>query len=234
MDPLQVHSVQGYWEKPPIKISFKNGDWNASEIGAIQAGAKTWNTFFGASKGFAIFDQGPDGTGNTSNSNQAGPTCSGGTLGDGAVIYRRASGWTKSKSAIAVTTTCYRNNTGGNSNGVPILYNAIMEFNYVDFFMSGTKCPSTGASPCVPDIQSIALHELGHLLGLDHACGPLGAPNQSKSYMGCPNAATDPDDPIISTVMFPTVFFDTSGTGEVKQKLTENDQGRANCAYLDF
>lgn len=218
----EVNTIQGNWTSAPtapIKVSMYAGDWASSEISAIQAGGATWNAFTTASKGFTMFDMGPSG-GYQSTANQTVPDCSGGTLSDGTVLYKRFSSWTKSSAAIAVTTTCFRTQTNGT---LPQIYNAIMEFNYVNFF--------TQQSGKFPDVQTIALHELGHLLGLDHSCGPLNQPNQNKAYTSCPDPTADPSNAVFNTVMFPTVFFDQNGVGEVKQALNADDEGRANCAY---
>lgn len=217
----QTNTLLGRWSSTPIKVSIHGGgEFNASDIAAVQAAGATWNSFFSASKGLSVFDMGPGGSGYTSTSVQNSPACGSGTIADGTVIYKRPSSWTKSTAAVAVTTTCY---TPANNGGLATIYNAIMELNYVNFF--------TAASGHFPDLQSIVTHELGHLMGLDHSCGPLNRPNQSKSYMACPDYNADPNNPLISTMMFPQVFFDQTGAGEVKRALTENDEGRANCLY---
>src|SRR5579883_2602770 len=50
----QINSLQGHWSSLPIKVSLHAGDFNATEIQAIQAAATTWNTFFGTSKGAQV------------------------------------------------------------------------------------------------------------------------------------------------------------------------------------
>ncbi|MBI3555095.1 MAG: hypothetical protein HY074_02375 [Deltaproteobacteria bacterium] len=216
----EANTIQGHWATTPAKVSLHVGDFDPSEVNAIQAGGASWNTFFQASKSFNMFDMGPPGGGNISSNAQSTPTCGSGTLADGTVLYKRFSNWTHNAAAIAVTTTCF---TPNNNGGLATIFNAIMEFNYVNFYVA-----SAGR---FPDMQSIAVHELGHLLGLDHTCGPLGRPNQAKPFTACPDVNADPNNPVIATVMFPQVFFDPSGAGEVKQILTADDQGRANCAY---
>ena len=208
----QANSLQGRWARLPIKVSFRAGTFSSAEIQAVQAAAASWNDFYAQSKNAAAFDA----AGYESNLNQSLPSC-GNTLADGTVLYQRRSNWTKSPSAVAVTTFCFKNATDG---GLSTIVNSIMEFNYQNFFV-----PRSGL---LPDLESIALHELGHLLGLDHSCGAL---RTGLSNVACPDHNTDPNHFLVATVLFPSVLFDSTGAGEIKRSLTENDQGRANCLY---
>jgi hypothetical protein len=177
--------------------------------------ATTWNTFYLASRGAAVFNYGSDGSPNSSSNNVADPNCSDTAPADGTVIYKRGV-WTRGQSIIALTRSCRRTIAG---ESLPIFTNAIIEMNYQHFF--------TQASNRFPDLQSIFLHELGHLLGLAHSCGPIdgGRPN-----VQCPNSTAADTLNLRSTVMYPDWEFSGS-VGEQRRALTENDMGRANCLY---
>lgn len=209
--PGQEYSFQGVLDVIPVKLLFESS-WGA-ESADIVAAANTWNTFTTKVHDFALFDANG---GNVTTQNLTAPTCSF-TTTQGVPIYRRGS-WTASESAVVAKTTITSCGATVNAKGLTPIKAAIMEFNYVNFF--------TGTNP-MPDRQSIALHELGHLLGLDHSCGPL---KNGQSNIGCPDQKSDPKNFLFSTVMFPDVFF-RDKTGEVKRTLRGNDQGRTNCIY---
>jgi hypothetical protein len=75
-------------------------------------------------------------------------------------------------------------------------------------------------------IQSIALHELGHVIGLDHSCMDGAG---TGNYKGC--SSLDEDHPYRSASMFPVLRGPSVmwGGPELKEGLKENDTVRANC-----
>lgn len=73
------------------------------------------------------------------------------------------------------------------------------------------------------DVQSLLLHELGHVLGLLHSCnGSGGADTDVTSAVNCSLAPVE----YLNAVMFPALFV-----GQVRRALTQNDYNRINCLY---
>ena len=208
----QKTTLKGYWSVKPIPLAVQAVDFSPSEIGAIEAAIATWNDFFQQSKGFQLYLAGDNlldvvSTGGSRLTNRT--ICTQQAVNTRGftrhiMIYKVSSNWPYGSSVIGLTSTCPSRTANST---YPMYFSALMEINYQHFF--GTGLP-------VPDLQTIILHELGHMLGLDHSC----------SGSGCSEA---PDD-YKEAVMYPSVGFD--GTqGHTKRTLMLNDQHRANCLY---
>jgi hypothetical protein len=220
LPPEQSGTISGKWNATPIPVAFHSGDFSPAEMAEMANSAGTWNGFYKASMGLLPIDFGA-GTGGYYTSAATRPTsvCSQsiltGTTFSGPVVIYKMGSWPYPNipNAIALTSFCPEPGTPPPGQYKPI-FMAIMEINYQNFFVAGQKRP---------DLQSIVLHELGHVLGLNHSCGPA-------STAGVPGCNESPPE-FVDAVMAPVFGFDASGAGEQKRTLTINDQGRANCLY---
>ncbi|MFZ9594849.1 MAG: hypothetical protein ACO3A2_02090 [Bdellovibrionia bacterium] len=218
----QSGTISGKWAIGPIPVAFQQGAFSADEIRAITAAMDTWNQFSMKAQGVTMFDYGGSATeprlSASLNPKASNSLCSSGLIQStsfkGAVVIYKLGTWPSNyaSSAMALTTYCTIPGTPYNS-----FFSAVMELNYQSFFAAGTGR--------YPDLQTITLHEFGHLVGLNHSCefdNKSGTPN-------CSSPSLNPEYFIAS--MYPRFGFDGSGAGEVKQILRTNDQTRTNCIY---
>jgi len=214
----QSMTLSGKWTVTPVPIAFAAGQWQPSEMAAMTAAADTWNQFYEASESFQLIDYGGN-SASPRTSTQALPAdpCSnpmlvGSKFNVPIVIYKDTT-WSYSSSLIALTRFCTPSGTTTTSN-ILDMYSAVMEVNYQDYFTNGM----------VPDLQSIVLHEMGHLAGLNHSCNGGANPG----FPECSENTT-----YASAVMAPVFTFNSSGQGNENRSLTANDEGRANCLYTN-
>ena len=211
----QANTFLGDWKNHAVPIAFASGNFSASEKTAVLAAIESWNSFYGQVNGYAVFD----GQGGKEAAISAPPTniCGSysiirnGTFQDSIILYKRGSGWSYGSGAIGVTTTC------PDSHGT--FYNAQMEINYQNYF---------GGGQMVPDLQSIVLHELGHLGGLDHSCASGGRNAKGAAVPDCGSASLPTD--YYAAAMYPVMHF-SGGQQIVHRTLEKNDQGRGNCLH---
>lgn len=208
----QSKLFKGHWTARPIPLAVVVQDFSSNELQAIQAAIETWNLHFEAAKGFSLYLSGSSPLVQVSSGGArvtSATTCSQTVIGPSGftgriMIYKNANSWAFGSQVIGVTSLCP---VSTNNSQYRMFISAVMELNWVDYFRSGKP---------QPDLQSVILHELGHLLGLDHSC------NGSK----CSGVSTDYRE----AVMYPALGFDGM-TGRQKRSLNANDQGRANCLY---
>lgn len=206
----QKDTLQARWYSGPVPLasatSFSTGERESFESAAAQ-----WNDFFSHTHGSSVFQvQGPSSQALGTPSDLCSKTIVYGGVFSGQVVVHKVNNWSNGNGVIALTSFC----PSGSGNGYPAIYNAMIELNYKDYWASGKK---------QPDLNSILVHELGHLLGLDHSCTVSGGTSGFVQCNGAPQ-------PYLSAVMYPTVLFNGL-QGEQRRDLDGNTQGRANCLY---
>lgn len=207
----QVNTIMGKWPQTPVPIAFHTGDFSAAEENAIMAAADVWNAFYQASgRGNAVIDYGTQTFPYRSGQTKQSDVCAHRILTDlgfvgRIVIYKTTASWAYGQAVIALTTLCK-----DSGSPYPAIYGGMSEVNFQNYFVSGQK---------QPDLTSIYVHELGHLIGIDHSC--------DADRPGFPSCVGAPDD-YLSAVMYPGVKFNGL-IGEPRRQLNVNDKSRANC-----
>lgn len=209
----QSGSLNGRWSNTPIPVAMHTGDFNSSERDAMQAAILAWNDFFQQSKGFPIFGF----AGESSEPYSPGASCPAPQAPTGPydrpiVAFKEAQNWPFGTGAIGVTVFCLASDPA--PNGFPRINAAKIIINYKDYFLTNLQ----------PDLKSIFVHELGHLLGMKHSCSNGGE-------TGSPDCGPGVNGDYLLAVMNPNINFPDQTHGEVKDFPRSNDQGRANCLY---
>ncbi len=209
----------GKWPALQIPLAFKKDDFSDYEMSEMVKAATTWNEFYVKSHGFPLFDFGDPNSPALSNTEKPGVNelcnthvmLSGNTFVDRVIIYKSVE-WPKEKDASAIALTTFCSTTASPINR---LSSAMIDYNYQNFFV--------GDGAKVPDLQSIQLHELGHVVGLAHSC-------EGGGVEGIPECSSSPQS-YLDAVMYPAIYFDDNKQGLERIILRKNDMERSNCLY---
>jgi hypothetical protein len=187
-------------------------DHGADYMAAIQAAAQRWNDFGQQQKGSDFFTIG---TGDLPDDLRSArfADCNLNDAGDENHFYMMLvtdmSQWQKNNFTSSIpggTVRCYVN--GALTKQVIMVNPSLIQ-------------PS--------QFMSVAIHEMGHSLGLDHSC-QIG--DGTDSFVGC-NKITDSHDPYYLAVMYPQLVWDPTLEDNlaIKEDLQTNDMERASCFY---
>lgn len=230
----QERTLRARWIKYPIPIAISASSFSAAQITQITQALDTWNAFYAKSLGITVFDYREGGAVRT-----ADPSIP--------AVCEKINYDPISKAWVSPVTIYRRNNWTAAS------------YDKVIMALTRDSCPLVSASPLfqfksaqieinfesynwgptpisgmkMPDLQSIVTHELGHLLGLTHSTSVDPAENGAPYYVPVYNAST-PAEYRQAVMFYGFPASETPGLSEIRRSLNRNDQGRANCLYMDL
>ena len=215
-------SIRGKWGTLPIPLVFDRDFYVTDNGGAIpdlKGAISTWNAW-SLLKGKQVFNLTNDGTGAAAGADIP-------ALTDCATSsYPPA--FTSAVGIWKISTYEPRNNNRAGCNGGSLLAPGIEGI--TDWIVTGGQI--TGASiilnfaqynaPGLPtlDVQSLLLHELGHVLGMLHSCS-----------LSSTDATTAPNCGVANGNYLNAVMYPTLASQQVRRALQFNDYARINCLY---
>jgi len=209
----QAGTVFARWPVLPVPLQW-DSDFSTTERATMVSAVNSWNGFYDQSQGYPLFLHGGGATTdvNITDVSSVGSILNGNRFEGKVTLFKRSSQWRYDQDAIAVTT--FAKHTDPTGYPLQVITNGMIELNYIHYFAPGKQSQ---------DLESIVLHELGHLVGLDHSC------EVSSERSGMPDCVGfESDHPYLQASLFP-VFQ----SGEQRRSLGLNDMGRANCLYID-
>ena len=216
-------TFQGRFEELPIALIIDRNFYatnQGGQAGAIKAAIETWNVW-SRLKGFDVFSINNDGDGVTAGGDiPETDTCEQaeitGSQSTGIGIWKIEAGGSGRNQREPDGKPCKLLPAGiqGKTNWVVtdgIITNVSVIINHDEFNSPGRT---------TLDLESLVLHELGHVLGLLHSCDP--GDGDDTTAISCDEAPIR----LTEAVMFPFLL-----SGQIRRTLQQNDYGRINCLY---
>jgi hypothetical protein len=126
--------------------------------------------------------------------------------------------------AAGITTATYVDDSGSDRDGA--IVDSDIELNGVNFAIA-VNGQTLGTEPCTSELKNTLVHELGHLLGLEHTCLAAGDPPRVDDKG---NAVPTCSQAMNNTAITGATMFNYQACGEVTKETLEADDINAICA----
>lgn len=226
------NSLQGSWASIPVPVVFDNDFYltdNGEILPALRSATNTWNGWANlrGRSGFSITN---DGTGTEAGREiPALSDCSQATytsqVTDVVGIWKITASGTHQN----IRSSCAVTSTGAPGRLLPIGVQGQTDWITLGGRITGSSILLNFEEFNAPgkvrvDVESLLLHELGHVLGLLHSCN--GSTADSTDGTSAPACNAGLNSQYLDAVMFPFLEVNL-----IRRKLGQNDYNRINCLY---
>lgn len=218
-------SFQGRWSALPVRLVFDKEFYVAdggAAVNSLRNAVNTWNGW-AAIKGLPGFSINNDGSGQSAGMDIPNLTdCSQASYS--AAVTDLVGVWKITSYGPGKN---QRDSCGTNAKILPdgvqgqtdwIVQNGVIVGSSILLNFEGFNAPGMRKI----DVESLMLHELGHVFGLLHSCNGSSDGSDATSSPNCDLAPSD----YINAVMYPYLQV-----GQMRRSLLQNDYNRINCLY---